>query len=954
MEVYIGNERVYPHNGISINETLDETLDSGSFVLPFTYKKEVYKPCTPVRIITDNKEELNFIISSDIVELVKKGYSTLYQHNITIVQNSRIMSKKLMRNSCFYQPKDKYLKVDYNSLYRNFKDDGEIKYPNLVLFQSFMPPKYKQEKTKYKNGFLIFNCKQMEQGLGSTVSIDNLPNLPKIDIVFDLGTNKKTKTIKDVKNGVKYFLTDEELSFFSLAKDGTKIGFDITSNAIQKIYEDKNIIIQVNFSLYLEQYYYTMYDILDLIKKRYNGDCGFKLPTSGEFYDKLKSTIAPNFTFTQTTVYEAVNSVLSYFDGISKLDSNGVLGIEYYNKIEDKTLEPIRTTSDTKFSISEEKYINNLITYYQNAEPENFITQELRPSQNDTYGVPTADEYYIATDFPIRYIEKIEMLVGKKINLEFLNKIFDNYGITSIIEDYMLVDITDYVVEKKIWDNLLDPNADFVSDNDRTAICKRNTFFYSQGSNKINISNKINRPESIKYAYNNVCESALRKLFAVPQSKYSLSFTHPISTEHKDIKFRITYKPILNGRLLANNNTNKYQGETMITQNDGGIDLRKLGINMNGIANRIGVPDLYVSQKFSKFDDRIKKGTVWDIDNKMWFANNVSTTIFNDFVVCEVTFSQNFNRLSQYIKLNQVKRFNEISSEIISDSEENIMEYLYVSALKPTITFEEISIIPRYWKNKIKESFTNLYTRMINFCWFKALNVITGKKSLCMPISVYSSGNSICHECSYNDPILAYSQIDGDKNLAITYTEDTGFLDSISINLCSLIDDSDKNLAEDFPFVTQRVRNNLDTLATIDKNLYKQPNEIMKLNYQLSILPRYENMEIISKEFMRHNAFVGISTDKRENLKFYYSRTGFYSISDTKAKGQYYSVAKLLLLDNDANSLKGVIVNKSNNLPITLPSEISSWCIADEEDNILLAFNCENTEFYMFTRKNIL
>lgn len=90
----------------------------------------------------------------------------------------------------------------------------------------------------------------------------------------------------------------------------------------------------------------------------------FKLPTSGDFYNTLKNTIAPNFSFTQSDLYSAIAQVYLYLDGVPTLDENGVLGIEYFND-NNSSLKYQDSPNDIVKTVTEDRYANGLITDFQ-------------------------------------------------------------------------------------------------------------------------------------------------------------------------------------------------------------------------------------------------------------------------------------------------------------------------------------------------------------------------------------------------------------------------------------------------------------------------------------------------------------------------------------------------------------------------------------------------------------
>ena len=92
-------------------ETFDESLDNFSCIIKLTNVDTPFEPDTLCKLELTDKTLL-FIVATDEVQLVSRSLQ-YYQHNLTLVQNTRLLSKHLVRNSVFSQPARRYERAMY-------------------------------------------------------------------------------------------------------------------------------------------------------------------------------------------------------------------------------------------------------------------------------------------------------------------------------------------------------------------------------------------------------------------------------------------------------------------------------------------------------------------------------------------------------------------------------------------------------------------------------------------------------------------------------------------------------------------------------------------------------------------------------------------------------------------------------------------------------------------------
>jgi hypothetical protein len=730
----------------------------------------------------------------------------------------------------------------------------------------------------------------------------------------------------------------------------------------------------MHFRLYLETYNYTLYDVLQKIQRvkkqstnlHVNSDL-FTLPTSGDFFDALQE-VAPQFTFTQMSVYEALDQVAKYLDGVITLSSTNVLGIEYFNNLSGATAFTSGKADQTS-TISEDTYINGLISNYQNArakEPVWYPSQNgYEISKSSVLGIATTPTRVAHTSEPIESIEKFIVLVSFQSTVIGASLDFTD------IE----VDMTDYVVEKSIYD-ILPSTTDEFYNGDSSIKTNYNTVFYEKGGNDVKIGLAVDSVNGTTYNLPRAIKAAIREQYACGITTGFVTLGETDENTILKLQYRILYRPSFNGRLKIEGQENKYNGDMLIDQSGGKIDLSKLGNSMFGLAVKLGQESKTITQEFKTFETRARKGNVYtDAVGGKWFANKVKTTIFPSYVSCEIEFSKNFNKLSQYIQVNQAKRFYAISDELTTIAEDNYCEYVYVGKGEGQDYTGESqntacnAILLPYLKENFKVS---AVSNVIDFARFKSWTDYVGgvataiSTELNIPLIMFGTGNSLVYKVGFDSSISGGSKVSAISpyvSSIVKYTDSDGFFEIADIDFRRMKITSIANqklFATELPTIAADILNSTNSEALIDIDMlrvYKDPNEVFKLNYQLTFLPYQINEVFIGRRFVEYNALQ--NHFHKNTIKFFYSSTEQYSLLDTKALGtstdDYCDVVTNSGEDGYSQTFTVKKVSDNQN---RLIGPYVSWCIADEFDNILIAFNkvavpihaVEYAIFTIFTR----
>lgn len=297
MTFYLNGEIINVLNGVSITETLDETLDSGSLTLVASDLETEIEQDSELLLI-DNDLTLPFIVSGDSVEIFSKEPLS-YEHSLTIVQNSRKFSKTQVRNTVFAQPAKPILYCYYNATLNNDSQTSNMTFLtdySLTYFSNYIviPQKY-----RIKRAFVSFQITEI-YGTQNTTSISKQTNIDLPSISFDL-------------YNYNVFVTN-----YSFTNINNNSVFEIDKSILgsNSSYEIKNVVVQkttlnttgdfdyyvVNIKFNLDTYIYTMYDILDILKKQ----------IAKNEYEEILNVVAPTIVITKTYIPSSGNYEISF------------------------------------------------------------------------------------------------------------------------------------------------------------------------------------------------------------------------------------------------------------------------------------------------------------------------------------------------------------------------------------------------------------------------------------------------------------------------------------------------------------------------------------------------------------------------------------------------------------------------------------------------------------------
>ena len=970
-------------NGVSITanklstetQVKDLTLDTFSF----SFVSDNPLPLAPMqKVEVDNGTSVShFVLEADSVEPFSLMVGK-YRHSVSCVENIRVLTKRVLRNSVFTQPaQDRYAKTRLSAVATS-ETDGVYGYAvsQYGIAGGRESALTLPSREKCARAFVSI---RLQVGVAETdqTSIcqchepksleelnDLIPQQPQMDWAKELivayslnGTNyNDTLTEDDFIGGSIPFNTEIECPYIAnLFKEGaTNVAlYPSTYNLLLDGAMNKSVGAHIPFFsaqlvIRCETYYFSAYDILENIRNRdrkahftatrypVERTALFELPTSGELYELLNNTIAPNFYFTQCTLFEAVAEVFWLFDAIFTMDGNNVLGISYFNKREGE-VSPKLTGMNT--ALGEERYNNGLISFYQDARAKDeFPHNGYAHLRTENVGVPQDGDHCFLTPHPIHDIIHASMKVSIAVYTSLQGSA---YNTLLAVNGYPL-DMTDYIIEKSIWSSVLS-TTDQVPTSDPTLIRQVNTVYFSQGDNKIEVAYPYKTSWGVnKYTLGNACNCAMWAMLGWINPTYSANdnsvvvpYFNNASPNWSNVLMRVAYHTSVDGRVEIEGSANKYEGEILIDQSNGAVDLGKLGLNILGLSYKLGEPTLNVSYKVTDWENRVKPGQTITYQGAVWVANSCNYVFLgNGYYQGRISFVKNYNELSLRKSILREKRMSNISASLTQKSEENIIEYCYLSSIEDEVLRlpEDTCFRADYFQEALANSFgVDTPLRSLGYC------VLDNGQYIYIPTIKYGSGNMVCFEMSFADPMTAGVQTTTSEtgwfdtisyySKYITYPNEDGFLDYPSFYLVA---NEEPDFDEQMPIVPQPN----ETAFEINALEYrKNPNEILALNYSICFLTANQG-EFVGSAFIERNFFVDGS--RIINLYLYYGNEP-YSVLDSKGKGARTPITSVALVRGDYGEIDFSHEEVS----------VSHWAICDSNGNILFASNSSgysNTE----------
>lgn len=420
------------------------------------------------------------------------------------------------------------------------------------------------------------------------------------------------------------------------------------------------------------------------------------------FSETIKSIargiIAPEYTFEKKTLWEICLEIGEMFNGIPTLND----GVINYFLLNDK--EPV-SLNVQKEALSKESNMTNYATKLYTPELKNIIQDDAEKNLvYNVYPSPT-------TWTKVRAVDYFESTVDRQTSAIVIDN--ENTGIYKIkrvlcrcpiyykdpdggfITNYEEFDITEYVLEKSVFDSL-DKSLNNSLFGDAYSVSLMGTrAYYERGKNYIR--NLAQLPENGSVIGWKQTHLTIQFILAMVNSVSLESSANRHSSKNIfDYEFRVeyySYHSRLNITRQANLNNIYNQVTSNFNQTSNNISSTQFSKHINEILNKLGNAEITTQYTSNQINDGISIGDCLRIDNKNYYVNDKITTLNNNdkSVVLNLT-KDNYKQNNRISVSKEYRQYNIDSN--------NTLRKTFSKPLSIFISTDEIKLLDKYNANE--------------------------------------------------------------------------------------------------------------------------------------------------------------------------------------------------------------------------------------------------------------
>ena len=537
-------------------------------------------------------------------------------------------------------------------------------------------------------------------------------------------------------------------------------------------------------------------------------------------------------------------------DGTDRFELNfkqlGKSGIDNNNN---QNITVFNSQNLSEYFTQYDSYVTNLFS------PQNEIEEWIVPKTSDSSYLVSNDTAELHVTYPITELLAFDIAIG----------------------DNEFKPALDYIFEKSIYDILSndDPYVVFPS--------KGAAVYYNLGDNKICGLNFV--PPS----KNNNLPMALKRILELLWQGTDINAD---KIKFNNLKFHIKYKTQDSSRLnqfrpdlerfLKNSSFEKYpHHEQFFGQQDKIIDSERFSANLFGKLIRVG-NGVYQRQEYVDRLPEKKSGELYEIDGEPYYVTACENEEYPEAIFQKVTYSKNFNQLSNIVTIPSEPRFYEVSERSKIRREIRLMDFFTLSTNRNNQNFinpNPVFLNQSKWKDFIKNIIFNISDYSLpNYAWNRfcvdELREHPYPSNQMFPSSLLDrSGLTITpnQPNSYSDvivPILHYPLHDG-----IVFSWE--MVDNFKAG--DFIDDhiyyNESNTTEDNAYLSMQPMRYVDIYGRADLFDFRLFNKTDWNYSETQKLPRAviePSKEDSLAAVQGNNKFIALDKDCREELSFNY------------------------------------------------------------------------------------
>ncbi len=702
----------------------------------------------------------------------------------------------------------------------------------------------------------------------------------------------------------------------------------------------------------------------------------------GSFADKMQKIVAPQLFINQPTLRECINQALKFVFATTRLKFDEpffpegfssdnkkrfILGADFFNELVKK--------------ISPEKY-NRRIQEIQ-TQNANLYTHKIETSLENAIseGVSSVASVF----FPSRYgwatARSDEVVMDSKDS-----KIILPHNIQELIEVEMLFshngisylyDMTDWVKEFEDWNR---QDGELSLSEGITNKVRNNTMYFKRYNNTIEHVGNFSKVSAFS------SDTTLHRALKGELTSNAINVSAGVLVNTRDVLWRLRYIPAIDSRIQVYRNDSElfpYDTTMFINQRDKVVSLENLINNMYGKVERMGLPDLEITQVVK---DIAQANNIGDFTEDNFIVTEREEIYANDSILIKYKLNKNWNRLNEFIGVENEARSTEIpvtGRTLVSNRIYN--EFVEFKAILGT------DIVPGFNIDNqckiLQDEGVDLFLdtmsatkvqKSADIGFYKNDNGATSAFDyLRFPMTNNGSGNTISFNFKFDSTVTAGDQIKiksgAYSNNAVNYTDtlsgdvfDTplGTVDKFSIASYDRVVDwsstpIDLDYIRRFPYYDNILGNQPDQIYS-ERELYldnqsdmfvalKDPSETLALNYQLNM---YTTSNYISKErqFKAEDSIIGkmlsernklVKMSEQSNLFLFFSEERYGKNENTVVK-DHFLVFDFGKADTNTGKLHGSMIGNYISLFGDTGFDVqdyNSWAIGDSEGNLYYAQN---------------
>lgn len=645
----------YLRTPLTIQQTLNEQLDSAVVELLNTPFSEPLKPFSPVAL-----GDMTYILAEDsVTEYIGQG---LYKHSLTLIEQTKEAERIICGAKAFTRP-----------LVHNYTD-GRSK-PRVTRY---LNENYNNNSASIKwvlagNKYKLYSMRD-NTAVNSVETINGVITIP---VLTDMLLT--TEEIPTAWNYAEYYVYYNPRETAASPVEGSNRIFWATGSTT--MISKRSISIGSSISL-IPEYGAGIYTVeYDIFSTQFNNPiftffydvCVVEQPaekplaTIAEVVNRLLETSetlrdgldTPRYRLEYTdeqaelmsqqspelhfangrSLWENLREIGKYIHAIPRI-TDGVLtfdqlgGTEYADMSKGQRVAQTSSVNIGDYTAGLDSLANNLI------------------NQDDASDGSVADPWdggYItmrAAEETARIEEGTGIImtthpVERIIRLELAPFTFDG-------QSYPATDLTAFVFERQEYDLLSDYTGYF-------PMSKTFALYYTQGSRNINgFWHKAQDTGSdildtlLDYAITNIIEMAA-----------NVSTGYFKTLPYTSLAFKITYIPSVTARVRQYKPDYSGDFPSVIVHNQSAnkLSAKAFGENLRGQLAMMSNTSDTVTYLFRRVEDLPRAGTLYDDDR---YITSITARIYNDFVVAQMSLAEDYNELGEFVEVNNAIRQFEI------------------------------------------------------------------------------------------------------------------------------------------------------------------------------------------------------------------------------------------------------------------------------------------------------